>query len=76
VFILSPQPPLITRWGFFCPVVEEVMLRNLALVVGYAVVLACVTTAPVPAAQFGTPEEAKAMLERASTHTMASSRFR
>ena len=41
------------------------MLRHLALVVGYAVALACVTAAPVPAAQFGTPEEAKAMLERA-----------
>ena len=39
------------------------MLRHLALVVGYAVVLALFTAAPVPAAQFGTPEEAKAMLE-------------
>jgi hypothetical protein len=44
---------------------EEVMLRNLALVVGYAAVLALFTAAPVPAAQFGTAEEAKAMLERA-----------
>ena len=41
------------------------MLRNFALVVGYAVVLACFSAAPVPAAQFGTAEEAKAMLERA-----------
>jgi hypothetical protein len=37
------------------------MLRNLAFVVGYAVI----TTASVWAADFGTPEEAKAMLERA-----------
>ena len=43
----------------------EVMLRNLALVVGYAAVLAFFSAAPVPAAQFGTAEEAKAMLERA-----------
>ena len=41
------------------------MLRNLALVVGYAAVLAFFSAAPVPAAQFGTAEEAKAMLERA-----------
>src|ERR1700752_1449989 len=44
---------------------EEVMLRHLPLIIGYAVVLALFTAAPVPAAQFGTPEEAKAMLERA-----------
>ena len=41
------------------------MLRHLALVVGYAAVLACLTAAPLPAAQFGTAEDAKAMLERA-----------
>jgi hypothetical protein len=37
------------------------MLRNLALVVGYAVILVLSTAA----ADFGTPEEAKAMLEKA-----------
>ena len=41
------------------------MLRNLALVVGYAVILVLSTAASVAAADFGTPEEAKAMLERA-----------
>ena len=41
------------------------MLRNLALVVGYAVILVLSTATSVPAADFGTPEEAKAMLERA-----------
>ena len=41
------------------------MLRHLALVVGCVAVLAFFTAAPVPAAQFGTAEEAKAMLERA-----------
>jgi hypothetical protein len=44
---------------------EEVMLRNLALVVGYAVVLVFLTVTSVPSAQFGTEEEAKAMLEKA-----------
>jgi Single Cache domain 2 len=44
---------------------EEVMLRNLALVVGYAVVLVLLTVTSVPSAQFGTEEEAKAMLEKA-----------
>jgi hypothetical protein len=44
---------------------EEGMSRNLAFVVGYAVVLVLFTAAPVPAAQFGTAEEAKAVLERA-----------
>src|SRR6476661_7091494 len=44
---------------------EEVMLRNLGLVVGYAVVLVLFTAASVWAADFGTAEEAKAMLERA-----------
>jgi hypothetical protein len=43
---------------------EEVMLRDLAFVVGYAVVLVLFTAASVPAAQFGNAEEAKAMLER------------
>ena len=41
------------------------MLRNLAFVVGYAVILVLSTTASVWAADFGTAEEAKAMLERA-----------
>ena len=41
------------------------MLRNLALVVGYAVGLVLSTAASVWAADFGTAEEAKAMLERA-----------
>ena len=41
------------------------MLRDLAFVVGYAVVLVLFTAASVPAAQFGNAEEAKAMLERA-----------
>jgi len=41
------------------------MLRNLAFFVGYAVVLVLFTATSVPAAQFGTAEEAKAMLERA-----------
>src|SRR5262249_39670197 len=41
------------------------MLRNLAFVVGYAVILASSTVTLVAAADFGTPEEAKAMLERA-----------
>jgi hypothetical protein len=40
------------------------MLRNLAFV-GYAVILVLSTTASVWAAEFGTEEEAKAMLERA-----------
>ena len=41
------------------------MLRNLGLVVGYAVVLVLFTAASVPAAEFGTAHEAKAMLEKA-----------
>jgi hypothetical protein len=41
------------------------MLRNLALVVGYAAGLVLSTAASVWAADFGTAEEAKAMLERA-----------
>jgi signal transduction histidine kinase len=45
---------------------EEVMLRNLALVVGYAAALVLFTAgSSVPAAQYGTAEEAKAMLDRA-----------
>jgi hypothetical protein len=41
------------------------MLRNLAFVVSFAVFQVLSTTAPVCAAEFGTAEEAKAMLERA-----------
>src|SRR5262249_51791414 len=41
------------------------MLRKLAFVVGYAVILVSSTVTLVAAADFGTPEEAKAMLERA-----------
>jgi hypothetical protein len=44
---------------------EEVMIRNLAFGVGYAVILVLAATASVRAAEFGTAEEAKAMLERA-----------
>jgi len=40
------------------------MLRNLAFVAGYAVIQLLFTTASVWATDFGTPEEAKAMLER------------
>src|SRR4029077_16715611 len=42
-----------------------VMLRNLAVVVGCAVIQVLSITASVWAADFGTAEEAKAMLERA-----------
>lgn len=41
------------------------MLRNLAFVAGYAAVLVLFTATSAPTAQFGTEEEAKAMLERA-----------
>jgi signal transduction histidine kinase len=41
------------------------MLRNLVLVVSYAAALVLSTAASVAETQFGTPEEAKAMLERA-----------
>ena len=41
------------------------MLRNLAFVVGYAVILVLSTAVSVAAADFGTAEEAKAMLEKA-----------
>ena len=41
------------------------MLRNLAFVVGFAVIQVFSTAASVAAADFGTAEEAKAMLERA-----------
>jgi signal transduction histidine kinase len=41
------------------------MLRNLALVVGYAAVLVPSTDTSVRAAQYGTAEEAKAILEKA-----------
>ena len=42
-----------------------VMLRNLTFLVGYAAVLVLFTAGSVWAADFGTAEEAKAMLERA-----------
>ena len=42
-----------------------VMLRNLAFVVGYVVIQVLSTTASVWAADFGTAEEAKAMLQKA-----------
>jgi hypothetical protein len=42
-----------------------VMLRNLTFLVGYAAVLVLLTAGSVQAAQYGTGEEAKAMLERA-----------
>ena len=41
------------------------MLRNLAFVVGYALIQVLSITASVWAADFGTAQEAKAMLERA-----------
>jgi hypothetical protein len=41
------------------------MLPNLAFVVAYAVILVLSTAASVWAADFGTAEEAKAMLEKA-----------
>ena len=45
---------------------EEVMSRNrLGLIVAYAAVLVLFTVASVAAAQYGTAEEAKAMLDRA-----------
>src|SRR5499426_2731256 len=44
---------------------EEVMSRHLAFVASYAAVLILFAATPVRAAQFGTQEEAKAMLERA-----------
>ena len=42
------------------------MLRNLAFVVGYAVIQVLSNPALVAAAEFATAEEAKAMLERAA----------
>jgi hypothetical protein len=39
---------------------EEVMFRNLALVLGYAAALVLVVAISAPAAQYGTEEEAKA----------------
>ncbi|MGB6438396.1 MAG: chemotaxis protein, partial [Methyloceanibacter sp.] len=41
------------------------MLRNVASVIGHALILVLSTTASVWAADFGSAEEAKAMLERA-----------
>ena len=40
-------------------------MRSLAIVVGYAGVLVLFAASSVPATQFGTAEEAKAMLEKA-----------
>ena len=48
----------------FAGSMKEVMWRNLALVL-YAAVLVLFTAVSAPAAQFGTAEEAKAMLDRA-----------
>ena len=48
----------------FAGSMKEVMWRNLALVL-YAAVLVLFTVVSAPAAQFGTAEEAKAMLDRA-----------
>ena len=42
-----------------------VILRNLGFVVSFALILVLSTTASVWAAEFGTAEEAKAMLEKA-----------
>src|SRR5262245_65901340 len=44
---------------------EIAMLHNLVFVIGYAVILILSTAASAAAAEFGTAEEAKAMLERA-----------
>ena len=44
---------------------RAVMLRSLAFGAGYAAVLLILTASSLPAAQFGTAEEAKGMLERA-----------
>src|SRR5262249_53709042 len=41
------------------------MIRNLAFVIGYTAVLVLSTTSSVWAADFGTAEQAKAMLDRA-----------
>ena len=41
------------------------MLRNLALVVGYTAFLVLFTAPLISATQFGTADEANAMLERA-----------
>jgi hypothetical protein len=48
----------------FARLTEEVMLRNLPFV-GYAAILVLGTIISVPAAQFGTEKDAKAMLDRA-----------
>src|SRR5262249_50458452 len=44
---------------------EEVMIRNRAFVVSFAVIQVLSSATLVAAAEFGTAEEAKAMLERA-----------
>ena len=41
------------------------MLRKLAFVVGYAAILILFTTTSLLAAEYGTPDEAKAMLDKA-----------
>jgi len=46
---------------------EEVMIRTFAFVVGSVVILVLSTADSFAAAEFGTAEEAKAMLERAVT---------
>ena len=48
------------------------MSRNLAFVVGFALILVLSTTASVWAAEFGTAEEAKAMLAAKSVVLHAS----
>ena len=54
---------VVKKIGYRIGGMEEVMLRNLAFVIGYAPALVLFTAASVPAAQFST-EEAKAMVER------------
>ena len=44
---------------------EELMLRNVLFFIGYTVALVIFFAASAPAAQFGTAEEAKAMLNKA-----------
>jgi len=44
---------------------EEAMIRNLAFIVSFALIMVLSTTVLLWASEFGTAEEAKAMLERA-----------
>jgi hypothetical protein len=44
---------------------EEVVLRNFVIIVGVAMTIVLFAAARTPAAQYGTAEEAKAMLDRA-----------